>query len=129
MSKPGHKSQAGNGYRTFSTACLTSLSLNPTELASEFYMDNLIGADFIPLMSHHSMNRYRIPAKWITVDLTHGLSAYFELNASGSLKHIQRGIPIPRFIARTSGFCDCQGRPSSPEASDEWQWDDSNMFS
>jgi hypothetical protein len=107
---------------------LTSLSLNLTELSSEFSRENSIVRDGIPPMSRRSMHLYRIPAKWITVDLTGGFSAYFELNASGSLKHIREGIPVPRFIARSSRFCDCQQGESS-ETAGEWTWGDSDLFS
>jgi hypothetical protein len=52
-------------------------------------------------MSCTSASQYSVPAKWITVDFQNGTSAYFELNASGSLKYLMGGIPIPSYIQPT----------------------------
>jgi hypothetical protein len=98
-------------------------------IVPEFALMTSIVRDLILLMSHRPMNRYRVPAKWITVDFVNGLCAYFQLNASGSLKHMRSGIPIPRFITHSSRFSDSNECCSLLDSSDEWTWDDSDMFS
>jgi hypothetical protein len=44
------------------------------------------------------LNYSHSPAKWITVALPNGMTVYFELNETGSLKYSNQGTPIPSFI-------------------------------